>query len=150
MLICNDCANVTSAGTNRQKQLWLNEELLDCGGAGNPSTPMNGVEVSTAGRSSVIWNYESVARKPTAIASKNVREMAAHESDEHIGKVATILEICPTLQICEAAVRLSRMLMAPFILSLYFGSPVNCFQTGALLNPCQCFLCASRFSPQVR
>src|SRR5882757_11588686 len=110
---------------------------------------MKGVEFSTARRSYVIWNCESVARKPTAIAPKNVREMVAHESGEHIGKVTANPGICPTLQICEAAVRLSRMLMAPFILSLYCGSLVNCFQTGASLNPCQCFLCASRFSPQV-
>jgi hypothetical protein len=55
-LICNDYANVTSAGMDRQKQLRLNEELLDCATAGNPSTPVNGVEFSTARRSSVSWD----------------------------------------------------------------------------------------------
>jgi hypothetical protein len=78
-----------------------------------------------------------------------VREMVAHESDEHLGKVTAIPANCPTLQICEAAVRLSMMLMTRDTLSLYCGSPVNCFQTGDAENPCQCCLCASRFSPHV-
>jgi hypothetical protein len=110
---------------------------------------MNGVEVSTAGRSSVIWDYEGFAKKLMANAPKKVREMVVHESGEHLGKVTAIPAVCPTLQICEATVRLSKILMAPFILSLYCGSLVNCFQMGASLNPCQCFLCASRFSPHV-
>ena len=51
-------------------------------------------------------------------------------------------------QIWEAGVRFRKMLMIPSImLSLYCGSPLNFFQTGESMNPCQCFLCSSMFSP---
>jgi hypothetical protein len=64
--ICNDCANVTSAGTDRQKQLRLNKELLDCARAGNFSAPVNVVEVSTARRSYVTSGKNS--RNPEFIS----------------------------------------------------------------------------------
>src|SRR5580698_6957087 len=54
-----------------------------------------------------------------------------------------------SLQICDAEVRLSRMLMMRDTLSWYCGSSFSFIQTGDAENPCQCCLWAASSSPQV-
>ena len=56
----------------------------------------------------------------------------------------------PGAQICEAEVRFRKMLMTFETLSLYCGSAISVFHTGASKKAFQCFLCSSVFSPETK